>query len=89
MILAFYQNLRTILTKIPVVDKILLLGYFNAREDQDYNTWDSLGKYCLGKMNSNGLHLLELCTLFDLVICNTGFNLKEIHTSQIQTWSYP
>lgn len=79
VILAFYKNLRPILTKIYQADKILLLGDFNARVGQDHNTRNSLGKYGLGKMNSNGLLLLDLCALFNLVICNYFFNLKESH----------
>lgn len=83
MIETLYQDLRTILTNIPVTDKILLLGDFIARVGQDYNTCDSLSKYGLGKMN--GFLLAELCTQFNFVICNCFFIIKEIHKV---TWIY-
>lgn len=38
MIQAIYQDLRTIVTKIPVSDKIVLTGDFNARVVPVYNT---------------------------------------------------
>lgn len=79
MVQSIYQELRTIVTKIPVADKIVLTGDFNARAVQVYNTWDSLIKYDIGNMNSNGPSLLELFTQFDLVMCKSFFNLKVIH----------
>lgn len=51
MILEFYENLRTILMKIPVTDKIFLLGDIIASVDQDDNTcFFFLGKHGLGKI---------------------------------------
>lgn len=59
MILSIYQDLRTILAKIPVADKILLIGGFNARLGQNFHNWDYLTKYDFGKINGNRF-LLEL-----------------------------
>ena len=85
-IMAFYQDLRTVISSIPNADKILLLGDFNARVGCDHETWDALGKFGLGKMNSNGLHLLQLCTEFKLAIGNTFSHQKDTHKA---TWIHP
>lgn len=38
-IMHFYQELKTALTKVPVGDKLLLLGDFNARVGNGSETW--------------------------------------------------
>ena len=83
---AFFEDLRHSLSNIPSADKILLLGDFNARVGRDFDTWDALGKFGVGKMNSNGLLLLQLCTDLQLAICNTFFPQKLIHKV---TWIHP
>lgn len=80
-ILAFYQNFKITITKLLKANKILLLADFNARVGKDHSTWKTLGK-----MNSHGLRLLQLCTEFQLVICNS-FCHKKID-SKI-TWIHP
>ena len=50
------------LSNIPIADKILLMGGFNATVGTDNTTWNCLGRFGYGKMNSNGLNLLQLCT---------------------------
>ena len=67
-------------------DVPILLGDFNARVGCDHETWDALGKFGLGKMNSNGLHLLQLCTEFKLAIGNTFSHQKDTHKA---TWIHP
>ena len=69
--LAFYGALREAITKISVEEKLIILGDFNARVGKDWETWNSLGRHGIGKINSNGLRLLELCSELKLVICNT------------------
>ena len=85
-IMAFYQDLKAVLCSIPKEDKIILLGDFNARVGKAYGTWSSLGRHGVGKMNSNGLCLLQLCSEFELAICNTFSHQKEEHKS---TWTHP
>ena len=86
IILSFYQDLRDYVNSILQTDKIVLLGDFNARVGCDGDTWDALGKFGLGKMNSSGLLLLQLCTELDLAICNTFFHHKAIHKD---IWIHP
>ena len=85
-IMAFYQDLRAVINSIPNADKIILLGDFNARVGSDHQTWHALGKFGVGKMNSNGLHLLQLCTEYELAICNTFSHQKIAHKA---TWTHP
>ena len=49
--MAFYQDLRNSINSIPNVDKILLLGDFNARVGSDHENWNALGQRGTGKMN--------------------------------------
>lgn len=51
-IMSFYQNLRTIITKVLKADKILLFGDFNARVTKDYGAGKTLEKHGPGKMNN-------------------------------------
>ena len=77
---AFYELLSNTLHATPVSDKLLLLGDFNARVGSDYTAWPSvLGRHGMGKVNSNGLLLLSLCSEEDLTITNTLFEQPEIH----------
>ena len=84
--LAFYGALHEVITKIPVEEKLIILGNFNARVGKDWETWDSLGCHGIGKINSNGLRLLELSSELKLVICNTFFHHKVMHEC---TWFHP
>lgn len=86
MIIAFYEDIHLMLSKIPQADKILLLGDFNVRVGTNHESWDPVGRFGLGKVNSSNLHLLQLCTNLSLAICNTFFQQKEIHKV---TWIHP
>ena len=83
---SFYGCLRDTIAMTPAADKLILLGDFNARVGNDNQTWNVLGPFGMGKMNSSGLRLLELCSEFDLNICNTFFRQKTIHKA---TWYHP
>ena len=61
------------------------MGDFNARVGTDSDTWNCLGCFGVGKMNSNGLLLLELCEEFGLSISSTCFKHKANH---ITTWMH-
>ena len=73
----FYDELRSVLFRVPPEDKIWLCGDFNARVGTDYQSWGALGRHGIGKCNDNGLLLLHLCTEFDLVIGNTLFQQSD------------
>ena len=83
----FYSHLKSTLRNIPSTDKLLLIGDFNARIGRENDKWPSaLGKYGIGKCNSNGELLLALCTEFDLIVTNTMFKQKDAHKT---TWTHP
>ena len=86
IIFAFYESLREAITEIPTEEKLIILGDLNARVGKDWETWESLGHHGIGKINSNGLKLLEFCSEFNLAICNTFFHQKEKHKT---TWTHP
>lgn len=85
-IMLFYADLRQLISKIHKNDKILLMGDFNARVGTNHEIWNCLGKHGLGNQNSNGLHLLQLCTEYDLIIGNTVFRQKNKYKG---TWMHP
>ena len=64
--------MRDVISTVPVADKIILLGDFNARVGGDFDTWSEvLRKFGRGSHNSNGELLLSICTKLDLEITNT------------------
>ena len=83
----FYEDLNMEITAVPQADKLTILGDFNARVGSDSDTWEGvIGKYGVGKCNSNGLLLLRTCMEHQLLIMNTIFRLPtRNHTS----WMHP
>ena len=58
----FYNQLARVLSGIPRRYKLLLIGDFNVRIGRDNGKWPLvMGKYGIGKCNSNGELLLALC----------------------------
>ena len=83
----FYEQLDQFLATIPISDKVLLLGDFNARVGQDQEIWNmTLGAHGVGKMNENGLRLLSICTEHSLAITNTFFQLPNKYKT---SWQHP
>ena len=62
---ALYSLLMGTLINIPSTDKHMLLGYFSARIGRENDG--------IKKCNSNGKHILVLCTEFDLIVTYTIF----------------
>lgn len=74
---SFYETLDEALRKVPRHDKILLLGYFNARVGRNSDSWDGIiGRHGIGNVNTNELRLLSLYAEHSLTITNTMFQLK-------------
>ena len=83
---SFYNALSETVNSVPKEDKLIILGDFNARVGADNSTWSPLGRYGVGKINNNGLRLLEFCTQNNLAITNTFFRQKLKHKA---TWYHP
>ena len=83
-IASFYHALRSVLSSVPKTEMLVILGDLNARVGTDADVWPSIGPYGVGKMNSNGLLLLQLCNEWNLVITNTFSQQK--HKA---TWIHP
>ena len=83
----FYDSLDSVLIKVNLKDKIILLGDFNARVGTRSDLWkDVIGAHGIGSMNANGLRLLSLCSQHNLTITNTLFRLK---TKYKTSWMHP
>ena len=84
---SFYALLQQVIDRIDKNDKLIVSGDFNARVGADHLLWDGvLGVHGVGKMNSNGLRLLSLCSQYRLTITNTRFQLRNKHKN---TWKHP
>ena len=83
----FYEELESVITAVPNQDKLIIFGDFNARVGTDHLTWEGvIGKHGIGNCNSNGLLLLELCSMHDLFITNTMFRQPNRNKT---TWMHP
>ena len=71
----FYQSLSDIL-RSDRDDHYIILGDFNARVGSDWTLWPNvLGRHGIGKMNSNGLMLLDFCTQNSFTVMGTVYQL--------------
>ena len=83
----FYESLNESIRRVPNSDKLILMGDFNARVGKDAGIWpEVIERHGVGRMNSNGLRLLTLCSELDLSITNTFFRLKNKHKT---SWMHP
>ena len=84
---SFYDCLSAELSRVPSADKIIVLGDFNARVGAERDLWGGvLGRHGTGTCNDNGLRLLSLCSLHELCITNSLFQLRDMHKA---TWMHP
>ncbi|VDL92909.1 unnamed protein product [Schistocephalus solidus] len=55
----YYKELQALMVTLPKVDKLIVLGAFNARVGTDHSAWQGvLGLHGLGSCNDNSLLLL-------------------------------
>ena len=84
---SFYMLLEPEIQNVSARDSLLVLGDFKARVGTDWRNWASyLGKEGVGKMNSNGQRVLELCASQQLCVTNTYFAGRSSHKT---TWQHP
>ena len=74
----FYLQLQEEIDRVLGTNMMFLLGDFNAQVGRNSDRWyPSLGKFGVGKENSNGYRLLQFCRYNNLVITNavSGHNM--------------
>ena len=83
----FYEELNSLVTAVPKTEKLIILGDFKARVGVDHQSWENvLGKNGIGRCNSNGLLLLQLCAEHELLVTNTVFRLPARNRT---SWMHP
>ena len=82
----FYEQFDQVIRSTPPSDKLIILGDFNARVGKDHNSWESvLGRHGVGKVNDNGLLVLNKCAQHSLCITNTLIRMADKDKT---TWSH-
>nr|VZI34572.1 unnamed protein product [Spirometra erinaceieuropaei] len=83
----FYEDLHALLATVPMADKLVVLGDFNARVGTDHAACRGvLGPHGLRGSNDNGLLLLRTCAEHRLILTNTFFCLP---VRENATWRHP
>eukprot|EP00117_Sycon_ciliatum_P018960 scpid108469/ scgid17341/ Craniofacial development protein 2; p97 bucentaur protein len=85
----FFNSLQNVVSKIPLDEKYILLGDFNARvgSGQRDDDWCRIrGPHGVGAVNSSGEELLSFLALHEGWLCNTWFCKK---SSLLGTWQHP
>ena len=84
----FYMDLQAAIAKVPKGDMLLVIGDFNARvgTDQHLTSRYVVGPYAVDEINENGKHLVDFCSINNLIICNTFFQHKPVHQ---MSWMHP
>ena len=83
----FYDELDSLIGKIPKVEPLIFLCDFNARVGSDHQSWPScIGHHGTGRMDDSGQRLLELCSFHGLCITKTFFQSKHQHKV---SWKHP
>ena len=74
----FYEQFDQVIRSTPPSDKLVIFRDFNARVGRDYRSWECvLGRHGVGKINDNGLLLLNKCAEHSFCITNTLFRMAD------------
>ena len=80
-----YDQIETIIKNVPRRDHLFIMGDFNCKVGNLHvNYPDAIGKHTVGQANERGELLAEFCTRNNLVITNTKFSKRKLHT-----WTSP
>ena len=84
---AFNEQLDEVICSVPVGDKLIIRGDFNARISSNHAAWAGIfGQHGIGHEISNGKPLLSLRSKHNLSITNTCFQLTNAYKT---TWMHP
>ena len=84
----FYNKLTSVISSVPSHDRLIVLGDFNASLGRDRVFLKAvMGSFCDARItNDNGHRLTDLASQAGLIVTNTLFPHKNIHT---WTWMPP
>ena len=84
----FYRDLQDTFDRLPKGDILLIIGDLNARvgKEQHLTSGNVVGPYVVDTINENGEHLLDFCSINNLILCNTFFQHKPVHQ---KSWKHP
>ncbi|CAF3715602.1 unnamed protein product [Rotaria socialis] len=84
----FYEDLQKKINKVPKCVMLLIIGDFNARVGQEQHRTSSnvVGPHAVDTINDNGEHLVDFCSINNLIMCNTFFQHKPVHQ---KSWMHP
>ncbi|XP_025080471.1 craniofacial development protein 2-like [Pomacea canaliculata] len=83
----FYDQLQAEVSAAPHHDLLIVMGDMNAKVGNDNTHVErTMGRHGCGCMNENGERLVELCTMYNLVIGGTLFPHRNVHKL---TWCSP
>ena len=87
---AFFEDMESFLSSVPLGEEYLILGNFNIRvrsRECVKDQWESVrGPHGYGAINDAGKELLSFLSVHRATVCDTRFKNKAIHQ---QTWQYP
>lgn len=64
---------------MPLNQKLVVRGDINASVGRGNCAWNVRGYQGIGKVDNNGLHLLQMCSELGLVVGNTYIHQKMKH----------
>ena len=80
-----YDKLQALVDKVPKRDHLFIMGDFNAKLGKLHTNFpNTIGKHTLGNANDRGERLAEFCAANNLVVTNTLFKKRKLHT-----WTSP
>ena len=80
-----YDQIQAIVDNVPLRNHLFIVGDFNCKLDNLHlNYPDSIGKYTIGNANACGELLAKLCVRNNLIVTNTMFQKRKLHT-----WTFP
>ena len=73
-----YEQLDAVIAAVPKSEQLIILGEFNTRVGTSHHIWSGvIGQQGTGKCNSNGLQLLQTCSVHEIVTTNTSTNPQQ------------
>ena len=84
-VIELYDQIQSIVDNVPARDHLFIMGDFNCKIGKLHaNYASSIGKHTLGNANDRGELLAKFCTRNNLIVTNSMFQKKRLHT-----WTSP